>query len=136
PMCGLMLAFITAAALWQRRQAGDVARIDFSMLEAMLWTIAEPLLGQQLGMPSQPLGNRSQRHAPHGAYRCAGDDDWIGLAVTSEDEWRRLCAVIPELITFAELGLNQRLEQQPAIDRILAAWARPQPAAAAADMLL
>src|SRR5205807_3900605 len=51
PMCGLMLAFVTAAALWHRRHAGGVARIDFSMLEAMLCTMAEPLLASQLGAP-------------------------------------------------------------------------------------
>ena len=43
PMCGLMLAFITAASVWRRR-TGAVARVDFSMIEAMLWTMAEPLL--------------------------------------------------------------------------------------------
>ena len=47
PMCGLMLAFITAASLWRRR-SGAVARVDFSMIEAMLWTMAEPLLAEQL----------------------------------------------------------------------------------------
>jgi crotonobetainyl-CoA:carnitine CoA-transferase CaiB-like acyl-CoA transferase len=35
PMCGLMLAFIVAAGLWHRRWAGGVARIDFSMIEAV-----------------------------------------------------------------------------------------------------
>src|SRR5712691_11469730 len=73
PMCGLMLAFGVAAALWQRQMRGGVARVDFSMMEAMLWTMAEPLLAAQLGPPPQPLGNRSDRHVPHGAYRCAGE---------------------------------------------------------------
>src|SRR5580693_831797 len=54
PMCGLMLAFIVAAALWHRRRTGGVARVDFSMIEAMLWTMAEPLLATQLGAPPQP----------------------------------------------------------------------------------
>ena len=58
PMCGLMLAFVAAAALWQRRHQGGVARIDFSMIEAMLWTMAEPLLATQLGTPPKPMGNR------------------------------------------------------------------------------
>ncbi len=49
PMCGLMLAFVTAAALWRRARSGEAARIDFSMLEAMLWTMADPLLKAQLG---------------------------------------------------------------------------------------
>lgn len=70
PMCGLMLAFITAACVWRRR-SGDVARVDFSMIEAMLWTMAEPLLTEQL------------REAGCGAatgavYQSAGHDDWIG----------------------------------------------------------
>ena len=47
PMCGLMLAFITAASVWRRR-TGAVARVDFSMVEAMLWTMAEPLLQEQV----------------------------------------------------------------------------------------
>ena len=47
PMCGLMLAFITAASVWRRR-TGAVARVDFSMIEAMLWTMAEPLLQEQV----------------------------------------------------------------------------------------
>ena len=64
PMCGLMLAFVTAAALWHRRRAGGVARIDFSMIEAMLWTMAEPLLATQLDAPPQPQGNQSDRLHP------------------------------------------------------------------------
>jgi len=70
PMCGLMLAFITAAAIWRRR-SGAVARVDFSMIEAMLWTMAEPLLAEQLpgGGPGAP--------GTGGVYRCAGPDDWI-----------------------------------------------------------
>jgi crotonobetainyl-CoA:carnitine CoA-transferase CaiB-like acyl-CoA transferase len=136
PMCGLMLAFITAAALWHRLRTGGVARIDFSMLEAMLWTMAEPLLAAQLGAEPQPVGNRSDRYAPHGAYRCAGDDGWISLAVTDDEEWRRLYALVPALSPLAELGVIQRVEQRPAIDDALAAWARPQAAAAAARILL
>ena len=132
PMCGLMLAFGVAAALWHRRRTGAAARIDFSMLEAMLWTMAEPLLAAQLGAPPQPRGNASDRHAPHGAYRCAGADDWLSLAVTSDAEWHSLCALVPGLAPLAGLGLAERRERHAAIDAALAAWLRPQPAASAA----
>ena len=71
PMCGLMLAFITAASVWRRRRGG-VARVDFSMIEAMLWTMADPLLAEQLG--------QSERAQDRGAvYRCAGPDEWVGV---------------------------------------------------------
>ena len=64
-----MLAFITAAAVWRRR-SGVVARVDFSMIEAMLWTMAEPLLAEQL--PDAP-----RAPASGAVYPCSGSDDWI-----------------------------------------------------------
>jgi crotonobetainyl-CoA:carnitine CoA-transferase CaiB-like acyl-CoA transferase len=67
PMCGLMVAFVTAAAVWRRR-AGMVARVDFSMIEAMLWTMAAPLLAEQgAGGDAAEWGT---------VVRCDGADDW------------------------------------------------------------
>src|SRR6516165_9583164 len=94
PMCGLMLAFIVAAGLWHRRQTGNAARVDFSMIEAMLWTMADPLLATQLAAPPQPHGNASNHHIPHGVYRCAGEDEWISLVATTDAEWRNLSAIV------------------------------------------
>jgi len=136
PMCGLMLAFVVAASIWQRRGSGRTARVDFSMLEAMLWTMAEPLLAAQLGAPPQPRGNRSDRCVPHGVYRCAGDDDWISVAVRDDADWRRLCTIVPPLSAMAGLGIADRQQRLGAIDDILSAWACPHQARAAADELM
>jgi crotonobetainyl-CoA:carnitine CoA-transferase CaiB-like acyl-CoA transferase len=70
PMCGLMLAFITAASIWRRR-TGAVARVDFSMIEAMLWTMAQPLLVEQ--MPDMRAPDRGA------VYKCDGPDDWLSV---------------------------------------------------------
>ncbi len=136
PMCGLMLAFIVAAGLWHRQQAGGVARIDFSMIEAMLWTMAEPLLATQLDAPPQRQGNHSERYVPHGVYRCAGEDDWISIVACSDEEWRRLCAIVPALSQMVGWGFRERVEQRAAIDDALAAWLRPRIAQRAAAELL
>ncbi len=136
PMCGLMLALVVAASIWHRRRSGGAIRVDFSMLEAMLWTMAEPLLAAQLGTPPQPHGNRSECHAPHGAYRCAGDDAWISIAVRDDDEWRRLCAIVPALAAMAGLDLPERHARHRAIDAALSDWARPRQAQASADELM
>jgi crotonobetainyl-CoA:carnitine CoA-transferase CaiB-like acyl-CoA transferase len=119
PMCGLMLAFVAAAALWHRRHAGGVARVDFSMIEAMLWTMAEPLLATQFGAPPKPVGNASTRYAVHGVWRCAGDDDWIAIVARTEEERQALCRIVPG-----------------ATDEALSAWAASRSAAAAAETLL
>jgi len=136
PMCGLMITFVVAAALWHRRRTGGVARVDFSMIEAMLWTMAEPLLATQLRDPPQPQGNRSERYVPHGAYRCTGQDDWVSVAVTTDDEWRRLCAIVPSLSSMSGMGFRERVEQRAAIDDGLAAWLRSRAANPAAAELL
>ncbi len=136
PMCGLLLPFVAAAALWrQRRAGGGGVRVDFSMIEAMLWTLAEPLLAAQLGAPPKPAGNTSAEYAPHGVYRCIGDDNWIGIAVTNDTEWQSLCAILPSLSSLASLGLRERFEMHDKIDSELAGWARGMQAQkAAADL--
>jgi crotonobetainyl-CoA:carnitine CoA-transferase CaiB-like acyl-CoA transferase len=115
PMCGLMLAFVVSAALWQRRRHGGVTRIDFSMIEALLWTMAKPLLETQLEGAPAPQGNASKRHRLHDAFRCAGDDDWISVAVGDDVQWRALSDLVPGT---------------------LADWARTQDAKAAAAKLM
>lgn len=135
PMCGLMLPFVVAAALWQRRRDGRGVRIDFSMIEAMLWTMAQPLLTTQLDAPPRPAGNFSLQAAPHNAYRCAGEDDWLAVAVTQEIEWKSLCTAVPTLAEMANYGLWERLAARDAIDAILADWARPLSAENAAATL-
>jgi crotonobetainyl-CoA:carnitine CoA-transferase CaiB-like acyl-CoA transferase len=66
-MCGLMVAFISAAAIWRRR-SGVVARVDFSMIEAMLWTMAAPLLAEQ--------GAGRDTVERDKVVRCDGPDEW------------------------------------------------------------
>jgi len=119
PLCGLMLAFVAAAALWHRQHEGGVARVDFSMIEAMLWTMAEPLVATQLGDQPKPIGNASTRYPLHGVWRCAGDDDWISIVARTDEERQALCRIVPG-----------------AGDEALSAWAASQSAAVAAETLL
>ena len=136
PMCGLMLAFVTAAAIWRRRRTGGGARVDFSMVEAMLWTMAEPLLAAQLAEAPRPRGNQSDRYAPHGAWRCRGDDEWISIAVRNDDEWGSLCAAVSSLSAMAGLGLAERRKAEAVIAEALSGWARERSGKAAEDELV
>jgi crotonobetainyl-CoA:carnitine CoA-transferase CaiB-like acyl-CoA transferase len=136
PMCGLMLAFIVAAGIWQRRKSGNIARVDFSMIEAMLWTMADPLLATQYAAAPTPQGNRLARYVPHGAWRCAGDDEWLSVAVQNQEQWHNLCAIVADLSPLAGLNEQERATRWTVIDAALAAWLRRQPAPAAEAILL
>ena len=32
--------------------------------------------------------------APHGIYRCKGDDRWAAIAVRNDDDWTAMCEVM------------------------------------------
>ncbi len=136
PMLGLMLAFATAAGLWRRRQTGTVARVDCSMIEALLWTLAAPLLEAASGTKPEPMGNRSAQHAPHGAWRCAGEDAWLSLAVRDDRDWRAVCSIVAGLVPLSGLDFAGRTAREAEIDTALAEWCETRDMHAAAVALL
>lgn len=135
PMCGLKLAYVAAAALWNRSKTGKGARIDFSMIEAMIWTLAEPLLAAQLGAEPKPRGNNSNCFAPHGVYPASGEDRWVAIVVTDDAAWKALCAAIPVLSGWNNLTFRERQGLCAEIGVAIAAWTRHRDANDAAELL-
>ena len=52
------------------------------------------------GEAPQRTGNAHPEFAPYGVYPCSGDDAWIVIEVTSEDQWQALQRLIPGLADF------------------------------------
>jgi benzylsuccinate CoA-transferase BbsF subunit len=95
PWVGMELAMVTAAALNDRALSGQGHYIDFSMAEALSASIPEAILDYQMNdRVREPMGNRDSWYAPHGAYHCVGEDRWVAIAVTNDDEWNWLCRLI------------------------------------------
>jgi benzylsuccinate CoA-transferase BbsF subunit len=93
PFNGVFAAFAVVAALRQRDLTGRGQHIDFSQQEAMMQMTAPAFMDYVLnGRVGGPLGNRHPlaAGAPHGVFRCAGDDRWITIAVLTDGEWRGL----------------------------------------------
>jgi crotonobetainyl-CoA:carnitine CoA-transferase CaiB-like acyl-CoA transferase len=90
---GYFGAMLIMAALRQQRCEGKGAYIDMSQSETGLMLTGTSILEYQLtGVPTQRYGNRMPYRdwAPHGAYRCSGDDYWIALSIQSDSQWRSL----------------------------------------------
>ncbi|MGD9893361.1 MAG: CoA transferase [Dehalococcoidia bacterium] len=136
PLCGLFMAFAVVAALAVRDRGGGGRHIDFSMLEGLLWTMPDALITPQIGGAAPwPAGNDDPSHAPHGVYRCAGDDRWLAIAVTDDTEWRALCDIVPSLSGMAALSEGERLKACDLIDERIAAWARSRDDLASMEVL-
>lgn len=88
-------AFAVLAALRHARRTGRGQFIDLAQTEATVAVLGPSMLYQQVrGTDPVALGNSHPRYAPHGVYRCAGEDRWIAIAVTSDDQFVALCATL------------------------------------------
>ena len=130
--------FLTAtllAALDHHRRTGEGRYIDLSQMEASLHFLAPEILEVQATNRSFTRnGNRSRDAAPQGAYPCAGEDEWIAIAVESDAEWQALRSLLgnPEWARAKELDtVNGRLKAHDMIDEHLANWTRDQAPVAA-----
>ena len=109
-------------ALRRRERIEGAQRIDLSQVETGMVMCGVTMLDTQInGGESERIGNRSSypAMAPHGAYRCAGDDRWITIAVESEAHWRELCDELgaPELAGDERFAnLEARLAAQDELD--------------------
>ena len=126
PTAGLHAAFAVLAALFHRERSGEGQYIDMSQWESSLSVVAEGLMDQTMNGTQPPrMGNRIQYMAPHGIYRCAGEDRWVSIAVLTADEWHAFCGVIgqPGLADDARFRtVDDRKVNEDELDAIVEAW--------------
>ena len=117
-------------ALRRRAKTGEPQRIDLSQVETGMVMAGVSILDAQVnGRPSERIGNRllHPELAPHGAYRCAGDDRWIAIAVESDAQWVALCDVLAAgtLAADERFAANSgRAAAQDEVDAVITAHTR------------
>src|SRR5262249_1231962 len=83
-------------------------------------------------------GNRHPAWAPHNVYRCSGEDEWVALAIRTDEEWARFVEILgrPAWATDRQL---ERAEERKAHERLIdghvEAWTSPRDKAAVAAAL-
>lgn len=95
PFTGIFGAFALVAALTYRDRTGQGQYIDFSQQEAVMQMVGPAFMDYVMNdRVAGPLGNRHPlaAAAPHGVFRCRGDDRWISIAVEDEASWKSLVA--------------------------------------------
>jgi crotonobetainyl-CoA:carnitine CoA-transferase CaiB-like acyl-CoA transferase len=129
---GYALALL--GALYHRDRTGEGQWIDASQCESGLFLTGAQILDWSAnGREWKRYGNRSpyKPAAPHGAYRCRGDDRWVAIACFTEAEWKTLARVAGhgdwlEDKRFATL--TDRLAHQDALDAAVGAWTEDETA--------
>lgn len=123
---GANAAAALLTALFYRVQTGEGQYIDLSGREAVACHIGDILTDfTYTGHSPSRNGNHHPAAAPHGCYRCAGEDRWVNIAVESEEQWISFCKVIgspawTEDERFA--ALSSRLANREELDRLVEEW--------------
>jgi crotonobetainyl-CoA:carnitine CoA-transferase CaiB-like acyl-CoA transferase len=114
------------AALDHRLRTGRGQYIDLSQFEVTASAIGHVLL-EHLASGREPKrrGNRARHAAPHGCYRCQGEDRWCAIVIASDADWERFCRVTghPEWQSdprFADL--TSRLANVDLLDTLVEGW--------------
>lgn len=138
---GMAGAQAVLLALIQRARTGRGQWIDVSQMEAMS-ALLGPLALELSANKSevQRAGNRLHHGggAPHGAYRCKGDDRWLAITVFTDDDWNAFVAAIgsPDWASDQRFAsADSRMSHADDLDRLVESWTVGQNAEEAMHLL-
>ena len=91
PLAAMHAVFATFLALDERERHGEGRLVEAPMIEAALNMAAEQVVEfSAVGRRLERMGNRGPGAAPQGVYRAAGDEEWLALAIETDEQWSRL----------------------------------------------
>jgi crotonobetainyl-CoA:carnitine CoA-transferase CaiB-like acyl-CoA transferase len=114
------------AALEYRRRTGKGQYIDAAQMETIIPLLTPVLLEYKVnGREVSRVGNTSTRAAPHGVYRCKGDDRWCAIACFTDEDWQRFCQVIGSPAWTEDPGFStllRRIKNAEKLDTLVEQW--------------
>jgi len=120
------VAFAALTALHYRNNSGKGQFIDLSQAETFLPHMGEIVLDYTMnGRLREAIGNDDNSMAPHGCYRCKGDDKWVTIAVSSDEEWQGFCRALgnPEWTKQPEFsGTLSRWKHRDELNKLVGEW--------------
>jgi crotonobetainyl-CoA:carnitine CoA-transferase CaiB-like acyl-CoA transferase len=121
PLAGVMGALALMAALDHRGRTGEGQHIDLSQAQASAMFTGDLLVHVSAG-GAEPgrQGNLHPAMAPHGIYRCAGEDRWVAIACRDARDWAVLAEETGAGPEFSHC--EDRLKRREDVDELVARW--------------
>jgi crotonobetainyl-CoA:carnitine CoA-transferase CaiB-like acyl-CoA transferase len=95
PIAGMHAAFALLACLHERDRSGRGHFVESCMVECALNVAAEIVIEHEAyGATLSRDGNRGPVSVPQGLYACAGEENWLALAIATDEQWETLRRVI------------------------------------------
>lgn len=125
-IAGFHTAFSLLTALEYREESGEGQYIEMAQIEACMNLLGQPIADYSMnGRNWGRVGNRQPGMAPHGLYPSKGDNLWVSISITNDEDWQTFCQVIGN----SDLALDERFkttsmrcEYQDQLDEIVEEW--------------
>ena len=124
PVAGIFGALAVLAALAERDRTGRGQHLEYAQVEGLVSMMPGAVITTSSGAEVSRALDKSPDMAPHGFYRCAGDDAWVAIAVEDDDRWASFRALLVGAGHQVEpLGdLTARKEAEADLDRTVTKW--------------
>ena len=126
PLSGMNAAFAIVTALHHRRRTGQGMHIELSQVEGLISFNADSIMDYAMnGKVRERMGNRHPSMAPHGCYRCQGEDMWVVISIPSDDAWQKFCQVVGQPSWAEDERFSDvlgRCQHQDELDKLTEAW--------------
>lgn len=127
------------SALHYRNKTGRGQYIEVAQWEASASVMETYVLDYTVNSQLQTrTGNHVSYASPHSVYRCLGENRWVAVAVTSEEEWHAFKQALgqPEWSQDPRLAaLEGRKAHEEELDRRVEAWTSQRTAEAVTELL-
>ena len=125
---GIGGALAVMMALRHRRRTGKGQLVELAQVDNFAGYMGEVVMEYRMnGRVQSTMGNRHPAMAPHGCYPCQGEDNWVTIAVGSEEEWHSLCRAMDNPQWAREDRFSDmlgRLKHQDELDEPIGRWTR------------
>ena len=136
---GTAAVFAALVALKLRQETGRGQYIDSSSSEVINAMIGDQMMDYAMnGRSPRRNGNAHPTMAPHNVYRCAGQDEWLSIAVGSEVEWQGLLRAMGSPAWGADPAFataEGRKANEQRLDALIAEWTVDKPYVEAMHLL-
>ncbi|MYC01903.1 MAG: CoA transferase [Chloroflexi bacterium] len=117
------------SALRAREETGEGREIELSQLSATVALLGSQWMQfDQLGRDLPRPGNRDANMCPHGVFPSQGDDQWVALALESDDRWPAFARLIgcsdwADRVDLRTLAGRKAIEDE--IESAIGKWSAP-----------
>ena len=119
PSAAVSATAAVMTALRHRERTGEGGLVEMSLHESAVSFSGPWIVATQRGETIERYANKHPTIAPHGVYRCAGEDSWLALACRNTDSWPNLAKLLGLEHAAMQWNLEARIQNQANIDEAI-----------------